>query len=105
MYTKNEIKRIIDEVISGKINDNKNKNSLLLEIQSNLYDRFCIKNERDYTRKIPKPLCRYSVDGKCINKKVATDKCKATYLEVDACLPYQRAAIITGESWCNNEDE
>lgn len=46
-----------------------------------------------------KTLCKYSIDGRCTNKDVSADSCDATELSVEACLPYQRAIILTGESW------
>lgn len=44
-------------------------------------------------------LCKYSIGGKCINDNVAANSCDATDLQVKACLPYQRAVILTGKSW------
>lgn len=51
-----------------------------------------------------KTLCKYSTDGRCTNKDVSADSCDATELQVEACLPYQRAIILTGESWGTNNE-
>ena len=46
-----------------------------------------------------KPLCKYSIDGKCTNDNVAADSCSATEIQIESCLPYQRSVISTGENW------
>ena len=59
-----------------------------------------IINEKPTTMEvIEKSLCKYSIDGRCTNENVSADNCKATELQVEACLPYQRVVILTGESW------